>query len=133
MHQNIKLNHTRAIDAKLYNGKHYDFMLYKGEYSRMSLGELKDMAIADFSTFNIASGILYSTAVWPEAKNGGVDMENIGMTGVDNGLIKFNKYAISNKEFLDLYFNSTYHIDEGDMRFFMTPITGNTQEYEYPM
>ena len=133
MHQNIKLNHTRAIDAKLYNGKYYDFMLYKGEYARTSGWEIDSMAIADFSTLNIASGILYSTAVWPDAKNGGVDMENIGMTGVDNGLIKFNKYAISNKEFLDLYFHSTYHIDEGDMRFFMTPITGNTQEYEYPM
>ena len=133
MRQNIKINHTRAIDAKLYNGKYYDFMLYKGEYAHTSIGELNDMAIADFSTFDIASGILYSTAVWPLAKNGGVDMENIGMTGVDNGLITFNKYAISNKEFLDIYFKSKYHIDEGDMRFFMSPIAGNTQEYVYPM
>lgn len=133
MRQNIKINHTRAIDAKLYNGRYYDFMLHKGECSSMSLGLLNDMAIADFSTFDIASGILYSTVVWPEAKNGGVDMEDIGMTGVDNGLISFDKYAISNKEFLDIYFRSKYHIESGDTRFFMSPITGNTQEYKYPM
>lgn len=133
MHQNIKINHTRAIDAKLYNGKYYDFMLYKGECAATSLSSLNDMAIADFSTFDIASGVLYSTAVWPDAKNNGVDMEDIGMTGVDNGLISFDKYAISNKEFLELYFHSKYHIDSGDTRFFMSPITGNTQEYKYPM
>lgn len=133
MHQNIKINHTRAIDAKLYNGKYYDFMLYKGECASTSLSDLDGMAIADFSTFDIASGVLYSTVTWPEAKNSGVDMEDIGMTGVDNGLIAFNKYAISNKEFLDIYFRSKYHIESGDTRFFMSPITGNTQEYTYPM
>ena len=133
MLQNIKNNHTRRIDAKLYNGKYYDFMLYKGECVRQSLEDINNMAIADFSTFDIASGILYSTVTWTGATNSGVDMEDIGLTGMDNGLIKFDKYAISNKQFLELFFNSNYHIDSGDTRFFMTPVTGNTLEYKYPM
>lgn len=133
MLQNIKNNHTRRIDAKLYNGKYYDFMLYKGEYVKQSLDDINNMAIADFSTFDIASGILYSTVTWTGATNEGVDMEDIGLTGMDNGLIKFNKYSISNKQFLDLFLNSNYHIDSGDTRFFMTPVTGNTLEYKYPM
>lgn len=133
MLQNIKINHTRRIDAKLYNGRYYDFMLYKGECVKQSLQDINDMAIADFSTFDIASGILYSTVTWTGATNDGVDMEDIGMTGVDNGFIKFDKYKISNKDFLDIYFNSTCHIESGDTRFFMTPVTGNTQEYKYPM
>lgn len=133
MLQNIKNNHTRRIDAKLYNGRYYDFMLYKGECVRQSLDEINDMAIADFSTFDIASGILYSTVTWTGATNGGVDMEDIGLTGMDNGLIKFDKYTISNKQFLELFLNSNYHIDSGDTRFFMTPVTGNTLEYKYPM
>jgi hypothetical protein len=74
MLQNIKNNHTRRIDAKLYNGKYYDFMLYKGEYVKQSLDDINNMAIADFSTFDIASGILYSTVTWTGATNEGVDM-----------------------------------------------------------
>ena len=133
MLQNIKNNHTKILDSKLYNGYYYDFMLYKGEINYQSLADIENMAIADFSTWEIASGILYSTVTWPNAINNGVDMEDIGLTGVDNGIIKFDKYNITNKEFLDLYFNSKYHIDEGDMRLFMTPVTGNTQLYKYPM
>ena len=30
MHQNIKNKHSRRLDAKLFNQKYYDFMLYKG-------------------------------------------------------------------------------------------------------
>lgn len=133
MQQNIKNNYTKILDSKLYNGYYYDFMLYKGEISYQSLWDINDMAIADFSTWDIASGILYSTVTWPNAINNGVDMEDIGMTGVDNGIIKFDKYSITNKEFLDIYFHSKYHIEEGDMRLFMTPVTGNTQQYKYPM
>ena len=133
MQQNIKINYTKILDSKLYNGYYYDFMLYKGEVAYQSLADIENMAIADFSTWDIASGILYSTVTWPNAINDGVDMEDIGMTGVDNGIIKFDKYNITNKEFLDLYFHSKYHIEEGDMRLFMTPVTGNTQLYNYPM
>ena len=133
MLQNIKNNYTKVLDSKLYNGYYYDFMLYKGETVKQSLDDINSMAIADFSTWDIASGILYSTVTWPNAVNDGVDMEDIGMTGVDNGFIKFNKYTISNKEFLDIFFNSKYHIESGDTRFFMTPVTGNTQLYKYPM
>ena len=31
MRQNIKINNTKSLNAKLYNGNYYDFMLYKGE------------------------------------------------------------------------------------------------------
>lgn len=133
MNQNIKNNYTKILDSKLYNGFYYDFMLYKGEINYQSLMDIENMAIADFSTWDIANGILYSTVTWTGATNNGVDMEDIGLTGVDNGIIKFDKYNITNKEFLDIYFNSKYHIDSGDTRFFMTPVTGNTQLYKYPM
>lgn len=133
MLQNIKNNYTKILDSKLYNGFYYDYMLYKGECIRQTLSDINDMAIADFSTFDIASGVLYSTVTWKDAINNGVDMKDIGLTGVDNGFIKFDKYSISNKRFLNLFLNSKYHIDSGDTRFFMTPVTGNTLEYKYPM
>ena len=133
MLQNIKNNHTRILDSKLYNGFYYDYMLYKGEIVRQSLDDINGMAIADFCSLDIASGVLYSTVTWSGATSKGVHMEDIGLTGMDNGLIHFKKDRITNKEFLDLYFNSTYNIKCGDKRLFLTPVTGNTQMYKYPM
>lgn len=133
MHQNIKNNHTKLLDAKLYNGKYYDFMIYKGETTKQTLGDINNLAIADFTLLNIVSGVLYSDVVWSAATNGGVEMEDIGFTGMDNGLIHFQKDRITNEQFVDLYLNSKYKIESGDTRLFLTPITGNTQMYEYPM
>lgn len=133
MHQNIKINNTKSINAKLYNGNYYDFMLYKGETLSQSIDEINEITMADFSDLNITSGVLYSNISWSGATNEGVEMDDIGFTGMDNGLISFRKDRITNAEFLDLLINSEYKIESGDTRLFLTPITGNTQRYEYPM
>lgn len=133
MHQNIKNKHSRVLDSKLYNGHYYDFMLYKGETSKLSEIELESMLIADFSSLNIVDGVLYSDVLWSGATNNGVVMNDIGLTGVDNGFICFDKSKISPEEFLEIFLHSTYSIESGDTRLFMTPITGNTQLFEYPM
>lgn len=133
MHQNININNVRAIDAKLYNEHYYDYMLYKGEVTKQSLDYINGLGIVDLSTLHIVSGILYSTITWSGATNNGVDMNDIGLTGMDNGLISFDKTRISNEQFLELYLNSKYHIESGDTRLFMTPVTGNTGMFEYPM
>ena len=133
MHQNIKNNNIKSIDAKLYSANYYDFMLYKGETVQQDLSDLKNMSIADFSNLHIVNGVLYSTVTWDKAINYGVEMSDIGFTGVDNGLISFNKDRITNAEFIELFTNSQYVIESGDTRFFLTPVTGNTQQYEYPL
>lgn len=121
------------MDSKLYNGRYYDFMLYKGETSKLSEIDLESMTIADFSSLNIVNGILYSDIMWSGATNNGVEMNDIGLTGVDNGLICFDKTTITAEEFMEIFLNSQYKIESGDTRLFMTPITGNTQLFEYPM
>lgn len=133
MHQNIKNKFSKELDSKLYNGHFYDFMLYKGEALYQSFYNIESMAIADFSSLNIISGKLYSDIVWADAINNGVIMKDIGMTGVDNGFITFDRSKISNKEFLELFFNSSYEIESGDTRLFLSPVTGNTQAFSYPM
>lgn len=133
MHQNIKNNNVKSLDAKLYSAKYYDFMLYKGETAYQDLNDLSNMSIADFSSLNIVSGILYSTIMWSGATNNGVEMNDIGFTGMDNGLISFKKDRITNEQFLELLINSQYTIESGDTRLFLTPVTGNTQKYDYPM
>lgn len=70
----------------------------------------------------------YESAITTDYK-----LSNIGYTGIDNGLINFNKYGISNKEFVELYSGSTYQINSGDTRLKLHQVSGNTQQYEYPL
>ena len=131
-YQNILNNSTRSIDCKLYNDEYFDFMLYRGEVVGINC-DADDSIIADFSDMNIEDGILYSSRQWPQAVNNGILLEDIGFTGVDNGLIHFDKDKISNSDFLKIFTGSTYEINSGDTRMFLTPITGNTQNFSYPM
>lgn len=133
MHQNIKNNNVKSLDAKLYSAKYYDFMLYKGETHHQDVSELENLSMVDFSDLNIVDGILYSKTSWSGATNEGVKLNNIGFTGMDNGFIYFQKDRVTNAEFLDLLLNSEYTIEKDDNRLFLTPITGNTQMYDYPM
>lgn len=132
MYQNILNNNTKSIDAKLYKAKYYDFMLYKGAIYN-SVGKLDEMSIIDISDFNIIDGKLYSKSVWSGATNNGVELNDIGLTGMDNGLIQFRKDRVTNAEFVDMLTNSKYSIESNDTRLFFTPVTGNTQMYDYPM
>ena len=133
MRQNIKNNYTRSFDTKLYSGNYYDFMLFKGKTIKYNKSYIDSLAIADFSDLDIKDGTLYSNTNWTKAINDGINLYNIGFTGVDNGLISFRKDRISNEEFLELYLNSSLKIETGDNRLFLNPVTGNTLEYEYPM
>ena len=132
MPQNIKINNVRSLDAKIRLDEYYDFMLYKGEAYGAGTGD--ECLAADFSKFNIGEGgKIYSLSSWTGSTVDETDLDDIGLTGIDNGFIKFNKGLISNYDFLNILTGSTYHIDSGDTRFFMSPVTGNTQEYIYPM
>ena len=130
--QNIKINNVRSIDLRLYNDEYYDFMLYKGEAYGKDI--YSDDVIADFSCpFEMEGNVLYSKKVWDGAKNDGALLEDIGFTGPDNGFIAFRKDRISNQDFLDILTGSTYNINSGDTRLFLTPVTGNTLDFDYPM
>ena len=132
MHQNIKNNNVKSIDAKLYSAKYYDFMLYKGNTIN-SVNKLDEMSIIDVSDLDIIDGNLYSNINWSGATNNGVEMKDIGLTGIDNGLVSFRKDRITNAEFVKILTESKYNINANDKRFFLTPVTGNTQMYNYPM
>lgn len=133
MRQNIKNNRDKSIKAKLYHGRYYDFALFRGEISKYGKEYIDSLAVADFSSLNIKDNVLYSDTTWSKSINDGVKLENIGLTGMDNGLISFRKDRITNEEFLNLYLNSELSIDSGDTRLFLNPITGNTLTYSYPI
>ena len=131
MPQNIKLNYTRNLDCKLLFDNYFDFMLYKGE--AFADFDPSECAIADFTDWNMENGKVYSSVAWDGAYNSGVTMEDIGLTGTDNGLISFDKDVLTNEQILNILTGTTIEIPEGDNRFFLSPITGNTKEHTYPM
>ena len=132
MPQNIKINNVRSLDAKVLLDEYYDFMLYKGEV--YGGGSSEECLAADFSKFNIdEAGRIYSLSSWTGATCDEIDLDDIGLTGIDNGFIKFRKDMISNYDFLNILTGSTYHINSADTRLFLSPVTGNTLEHIYPM
>ena len=132
MPQNIKINNVRSLDAKILLDEYYDFMLYKGE--AYGAWDPSECLAADFSEFKPdENGTIYSLSAWTGASNEGVSLKDIGLTGIDNGLIKFRKDMISNYDFMHILTGSTYEIDSADTRFFLNPVTGNTLDYCYPM
>jgi len=69
---------------------------------------------------------------YKEACSHGLVLENIGYTGVDNGLILYGKDRVTNSEFYKLYTTSKYEIESGDTRLHLHAVSGNTLQYDYP-
>lgn len=133
MQQNIYQNSTRQYHTKLYTGKYYDFMLHRGE--TLSPQNPDGLATAEFccpfSFFD--NGKIRSTKSWSDAVNNGADLNDIGFTGIDNGFIQYDKTRISNEEFLKIFTESKYIVPSSDFNFFMSPISGNTGRFDFPM
>ena len=70
---------------------------------------------------------------WINTFNTGLTLDNIGITGIDNGLIQFNIDDILNDDFYNLITGSTYSTPSGETRLILHQITGNTGIYIYPM
>lgn len=68
---------------------------------------------------------------WDKAVNNGLILNNIGYTGVDNGLIKYQKDRTSNEEFIKLFKNSEFKIEKDDLRLLLNKVYGNNQIFSY--
>lgn len=68
---------------------------------------------------------------WDEAVNNGMELNHIGYTGTDNGLILFDKDTITEAELEDIKKNSVLTLGEGDHRLRLTPVDGNNKIYSY--
>lgn len=128
MYKNIRNNNVRSLGFRLRNDKYYDFMIYRGEV--MSKGGVECLA-AEVNAHEIEDNRWYSEITWKGAVNRGVELSNIGYTGIDNGLISYRRDKITNSQFLDIFTNSKMVLDENDKRFFLIPVTGNSNQYKY--
>lgn len=76
----------------------------------------------------------YPDYTWDQCVNNGPVLEDIGYTGIDNGLIYYGGYdKVTNKEFYDIFTNSVIKIDSGDCKMHLHQVTGNTCLYSYPL
>lgn len=133
MFQNIYQNSTRQLASKLYTGHYYDFMLHRG--GAIAPQNPDSLAIVEFCCpFSFKEGYkLVSTKTWKDSVNDGAELKDIGFTGIDNGFITFDKTRITNEEFLNIFTNSKYIVPSSDFSLFLTPISGNTGRFEFPM
>ena len=143
MPQNIKINSVRSLRFKCIYDEYYDFMLYRGECSDDS--DWDACLVANIDADGVLTpkrydnqgqptthgGEVYSKMVWSGAVCNDVTLKDIGLTGTDNGFIAYAKDRITNQTFMDMLTGTTYSLD--DARFFMSPVSGNTQMYTYPM
>lgn len=70
---------------------------------------------------------------WSKANTVTHALENIGYTGIDNGLILYRKDRILNKDFFDIFQHSKYDIAGGDDRLKLHAVSGTTLQYDYPL
>lgn len=132
------LNHNRPVfKLKTSKSDYWDMHLYEHQGGGGLSDGLQDDCLAAYidTTFDDCIGdselVSLPDYVWDDAVNNGVELNNIGLTGVDNGLITYDKDAITEEEFSDLYTNSKLVIDADDMRLHLNKVGGNNKIYNY--
>ena len=133
------LNHNRIpFTFRLDRSEYWDFYLSQtsfGSYGNSS-GLYDGCLISYIDTTDpecVWFDKLYSKKqyYWDKAVNNGLDLKNIGYTGVDNGLINYKKDRTSNEEFLKLFSNSEFKIEKDDLRLLLNKVYGNNDIFSY--
>lgn len=138
---NLKENNRHDLKLMLNYDEYWDFFLDLDGYAPYSFGSgmYDDCLISyiDACNPNCFSGDtwLYSTDNYSWESGTSIDntLYDISYTGTDNGLFRFRKDRISNKDFLELYQNNSYRIEGDDYRLKLHAVSGNTLQYEYPL
>jgi len=142
---NIKNFSFNKLDLKLSNSDYWDFFLADDEGPTLACtgATSGDCFVVwyDFNNPNIYSSsatsatTIYSLVTWNGAVNSGYTMNTIGLTGIDNGLITFERLSgdTTNQVLLSALTGTTLVIASGDTRLVMNRITGTTSEFIYPI
>jgi len=140
MSANIRNNTRNYIDLRLSNSDFYDFYLTRGVDSNNHGGNLNCEVIKyDFNDPNIFSGStngeIYSTETWSGATNDGYILPTFGLTGLDNGKLLYDKISgdTANNQLVSILTGTTLIITSGDTRLSISPVSGSTTQFEYPI
>ena len=136
---NILKNSNIPVDLKLSYDEYWDFCLDTDIWSSIDNVNkgLQTRCLVSYIDINNPNCVwfdrLYSISnyIWENSVNNGVMLNYIGCTGVDNGLINYEKDRISNEKFYKLFTNSILSINANDMCFQMKKVYGNNMLYDY--
>ena len=141
---NIRNFNFNKLDLKLSNSDYWDFYLASDDRGLSPSSGLTSgdcfVVWYDFNNVSIypysatTSPTIYSLVNWTGATNTGYTFSTIGLTGIDNGLIPFEKNVLdpSNEALVEALTGSTLIIPSGDTRLVMNLVTGTTDQYVYP-
>jgi hypothetical protein len=133
------------LKVRLNYSSYWDFYLSDDERSQpiQTPGIVTNGLIADFDfdkrlfEHDSDSGTTFirSYIGWDKAINNGPTLNDIGLTGMDNGFIKhvLNKNDYTHSGFTNTFLFSTLDIPKDDLFFRMHEVTGMTSGYTYPI
>lgn len=132
-------NHNRLpFSFRIDKSEYWDFHLSQDNFMSSAISEgMKEDCLSAYINAQddecCSSDCVYSKKgySWSNKINKGVILTNIGLTGVDNGLIKYQKDRIDNTDFIDIYTNSTYTIPQNEERLILKKVEGNNQIFNY--
>ena len=141
---NILNFNSKKIQLRLSDSDYHDFYLAKDESCvAQTNGINADCLVAHydfneggmFSSGTTSADTIYSLTTWTGATNTGYTLDTIGLTGIDNGLITFEKEVTDyeNVGLLSALTRSVLVIPAGETRLCLNRVTGMTGNIEYPM
>jgi hypothetical protein len=88
-----------------------------------------------FSSGSTSADTIYSLAKWKYGVNSGETLYDIGLTGIDNGLITYNYSSgdTANTQLVSAMTTSILTLVTGDTRLQLDSVTGNSSNYIYPI
>lgn len=136
------LNHNRfPFKCRILRDEYWDFFLSADGFGSLTsyenTSDIVDRCLISYIDLNDGDCVWFDTLYskkdykWENTVNNGLKLENIGFTGMDNGLITFKKDTTSNKDFIDLFTNSVYEVPE-DTRLILNKVDGSNEIYDYP-
>lgn len=137
---NIINNNFHNLKMRINRDEYWDFFINKDSLSPYYFGhgDLNDNCLISFidmskeECVNGDSIVSLNEYFWESAFTTNYILENIGYTGADNGLIKFLRDRITNKDFIDLYTKSTYEIeDEYNLKLHAVSGVNHLHDYSY--
>lgn len=142
---NIRNFNFNKLDLRLSNSDYWDFYLSTdGSSLEPSNGLMSGDCFVVWYDFNNLStyqnsattaSTIYSLVSWTGSTNTGYTLNTLGLTGLDNGLVTFERNPLdpTNQALLSALTGTTLVIPSGDTRLTLNAVTGTTEQYVYPI
>lgn len=132
---NIFTHNRLPFKCKLSYKDYWDFHLHIGREYGTVLSGLQTECLSAFIDTGIDECItrrgLLSVYEWEDAKAKAMTLENIGITGVDNGRIWFNKDTVTDEEFLEVFTKSKLELKEDEKKLLLVPVKSCLDKHSY--